>query len=576
MTIALGMTGCLQPLEWAIFDQFFRLRPVEPLDDRITIITVDDHDITHIGHWPISDDVLAELLLKLKAQQPRVVGLDLYRDLPVRTGYSRLVAVFRSMPNLIGVQKRFGDRTVPPPPALVPQQVAVADLAVDADGTVRRALLSGIDNHTHTLCLGLGAKAALAYLDTEDIHLTAVDDSRMAYQLGKATFIPFQSHDGGYVNADARGYQTLLNFRGEQSRFHAVSITDVLRGNVPTNYFRDRVVFIGSTAESTKDFFQTPYDNQRQDRSVGMPGVIVQANITSQILSAALDDRPLIRVLPDIWEWIWVCCWSFAGWLMSWQTLRTLGLEKQGLYSRVILNVVLVSGGLLSSSYLGFLAGWWIPPGLSLIALVSSAIAYVGLYNRKLQQLAYVDGLTQVANRRYFDQRFARQVQVQGHLSLLLCDVDYFKLYNDTYGHHAGDACLQKVAAAIRQAVRRSDLVVRYGGEEFAVILPGADAIAAAKAADRILHQVRSLQLVHEKSVTTYVTLSCGAVSVHINDQLLQWEHWSVGVLINRADQALYASKQQGRDRWTLVQLSLHDLLQNQYHSSFVDRPPSL
>jgi diguanylate cyclase (GGDEF)-like protein len=566
VAIALNMTGCLQPLEWGVLDQFFRLRPEEPPDDRIVIVTIDDHDITHLGQWPISDDILAQLLLKLKAQQPRVVALDLYRDLPVGKGYDRLVAVFRSMSNLIGVQKRFGDRRVPPPPALDPQRVAIADLVVDADGTVRRALLSGVDEQTQDLCLGLGAKAALSYLDIQDIHLETANASQMIYRLGRAIFIPFHSHDAGYVNADARGYQILLNFRGNQRLFHSVSITDVLQGNVPATYFHDRIVLIGSTAESTKDFFQTPYDNQRQDRSAGMPGVIVQANVASQVLSAALDGRPLIRVLPEGWEWLWVFSWSCAGLAVSWQTMKTLALGKQGLYSRVILHEVVLSAGLLSSSYLGFLAGWWIPTGLPLIGLVSSAIVYIGVYNQKLQELAYVDGLTQIANRRYFDQQFAKQVQLQGHLSLLLCDVDYFKLYNDTYGHHAGDACLQKVAAALRQAVRRTDLVVRYGGEEFAIVLPGADPIAAARTADRILQQVRSLQLVHEKSLAAeYVTLSCGIVSVQVNEQLLQWEHWSVGLLINRADEALYTSKQAGRDRWTQVHLSLHDLLQSQH-----------
>ncbi|MGI0485910.1 CHASE2 domain-containing protein [Pantanalinema rosaneae CENA516] len=565
IAIAGSLTGWFQPLEWALLDQFFRFRPIESLDDRIVIVTIDDHDITQAGQWPVSDDVLAQLLLKLKAQQPRVVGLDLYRDLPVATGYDRLTTVFRSMPNLIGVQKRFGDRRVPPPPALDPQQVAAADLVVDADGTVRRALLSGIDEQTQDLCLGLGAKVALAYLNTDNIHLETVNASQMIYQLGQATILPFQSSDGGYVNADAQGYQTLLNFRGNQLQFRSVAMTDVLQGNVPTSYFQDRIVLIGSTAESTKDFFPTPYDNRRQDRSGGMPGVVVQANITSQILSAALDGRPFIRVLPDRWEWLWVFGWSVAGLLVTWKAMKLSAIGTQGLYGRAIFRVGLLSSGLLGSSYLVFLAGWWLPAGLPLIGLVGSAIAYIGLHNQKLQQLAYVDGLTQIANRRYFDQQFAKQVQTPGHLSLLLCDVDCFKLYNDTYGHHAGDACLQKVATAIRQAVRRTDLVVRYGGEEFAVVLPGVDAIAAAKTADRILHQVRSLQLTHEKSIAAnYVTLSCGVVSVQVSAQLLQWEHWSVGLLINQADQALYSSKQAGRDRCTLVQLSLHELLQSQ------------
>lgn len=170
--------------------------------------------------------------------------------------------------------------------------------------------------------------------------------------------------------------------------------------------------------------------------------------------------------------------------------------------------------------------------------------------NRELQQLATLDGLTQVANRRRFDeyleQEWRRAIREQASLSLILCDIDFFKRYNDTYGHQAGDDCLRAVANAIRQAVKRSgDLVARYGGEEFAVILPHTEALGALRVAEEIQAYVKALQIPHVNSlVTPYITLSLGVAT------LVPGNESSPAVLISSADQALYQAKAQGRDRY--------------------------
>ena len=134
--------------------------------------------------------------------------------------------------------------------------------------------------------------------------------------------------------------------------------------------------------------------------------------------------------------------------------------------------------------------------------------------NQKLQKLAILDGLTGIANRRYFDlvldkewQRLAREQQP---LSLILCDVDYFKAYNDTYGHQQGDRCLQKIAQILQQSTRRpADLVARYGGEEFALILPNTNAPGALFLAHNIVRQLAHKHLPHSASqVSKIVSLS--------------------------------------------------------------------
>ncbi|OYE00523.1 EAL domain-containing protein [Nostoc sp. 'Peltigera membranacea cyanobiont' 232] len=178
--------------------------------------------------------------------------------------------------------------------------------------------------------------------------------------------------------------------------------------------------------------------------------------------------------------------------------------------------------------------------------------------NQELQRLVCSDGLTQVGNRRCFDDTFNAQWQrlarEQGSLSLILCDVDYFKLYNDTHGHLAGDDALRQVAKAISQTVKHpADLVARYGGEEFAVILPNTDIEGAIAVARDIQTHVSVLKMPHPHSdVSEFITLSLGVATIIPHSQL------SPETLIAAADQGLYQAKAQGRN--CVVQMDCEDV----------------
>lgn len=186
---------------------------------------------------------------------------------------------------------------------------------------------------------------------------------------------------------------------------------------------------------------------------------------------------------------------------------------------------------------------------------VAIAIQQAELYeqlqaaNEELQRLATSDGLTQLANRRRFDEylefEWRQLARKQEPLSLILCDVDFFKSYNDTYGHQAGDDCLRLVAAAIRDAGQRTaDLVARYGGEEFALVLPHTDVKGAACVAEEVRSKVNNLQIAHSGSqVSQYVTVSLGVAST------IPQHDRTPAMLIATADKALYQAKAEGRDR---------------------------
>jgi len=175
--------------------------------------------------------------------------------------------------------------------------------------------------------------------------------------------------------------------------------------------------------------------------------------------------------------------------------------------------------------------------------------------NQQLGKLAAVDGLTQVANRRIFDQCLTREWQrgqrEKHSLALILCDIDYFKLYNDNQGHQSGDYCLRRVAQAITKTVKRpADLVARYGGEEFVIILPQTSAQNALRVAETIRLQIEKLALPHPESVVSkYVSLSLGVTSI------IPQPKYTKNQLLVTADKALYQAKKQGRDRSILMEI---------------------
>ncbi|MEQ9553940.1 MAG: diguanylate cyclase [Coleofasciculus sp. G3-WIS-01] len=166
-----------------------------------------------------------------------------------------------------------------------------------------------------------------------------------------------------------------------------------------------------------------------------------------------------------------------------------------------------------------------------------------------------MDTLTQLATRRYFDQKLEQEWHhlnvEQSPLSLILCDIDCFKLYNKVYGIAAGDECLRRIAYCLRSCVKRTtDVVARYGGEEFAILLPHTNATGAFQVAEKMRDKVKSLAIEFKPPET--LKLPASVVTVSLGVASLVDPHTDIDALIMAANQALYLSKQQGRDRVTL------------------------
>ncbi|WP_414519166.1 CHASE2 domain-containing protein [Nostoc sp. PCC 9305] len=373
--LLLHSIGLLQSLELAALDQFFRLRPNEPPEDRITIVVIDEAYLNEVRSWPIPDAKIAQLLQKLNVHKPRAIGLDIYRNLPVEPGNQELRNAYQSMPNLIGIELLANDNnknfSVSPPLGLDRDQVGFNNVLYDLDGKVRRSLLYWhVKSEVHE---SFALKLALLYLKSKGITPTKAKSNPEYLQLGKAAFTRFEANDGAYVGADDRGYQILSNFpkpkcqssSGEFCSFRQVSMRDVLADKVKANLIKDRIILIGSTAPSLQDFVFIPYSSSLIGTAKPVPGIQLQAYFISELISAAVHGRPLLKVWPDLVEYLWVFVWSYLGAVTIWRIRHATRSLFCILASCFVLTV---------SAYLAFLYGWWIPLIPSLVCFGTSAI----------------------------------------------------------------------------------------------------------------------------------------------------------------------------------------------------------
>lgn len=368
--IALRLAGLLQSSELAAFDQTLRLRPTRPPDPRIVIIEINDDDIRQFQSWPFSDDLLAQLLHKIKSYQPRVIGLDIYRELPVGDGSETLQALFRHTPNLIGIEKLPDAHS----PAIQPHeilmqadQVGFNNVVADPDGRVRRAVLFWtIDDGPRT---SFSLRVATKYLEADGTTPQPANVNPMILQMGQGVFHPLKPNHGGYARVDNGGYQIVANPRGNNQAFRIVSASDIFYNRLSENFMRDRIVLIGSTAISLKDFFYTSYSGGLTQDARPIAGVELHAHFISQILTAASDGQGLIHGFPELIEWLWVGLWAWMGAALCWRVRSPLWSAIGGIG---------LGSSLIGCVYGAVLLNWWIPIVPPALALLGAGVMMTG------------------------------------------------------------------------------------------------------------------------------------------------------------------------------------------------------
>jgi adenylate cyclase len=372
----------LEALELAAYDWCLRLRPdIAHTDARVALIAITESDIQQLGTWPLSDATLADALAHLLEHGPRAIGLDIYRDVPVPPGHDTLTALLSSQPRIITVMK-FGtsaETSVLPPPVLRhTEQVGFNDFTIDPGGIVRRGLL--YLDHADTTFSSLALRLALLYLQADGIG-PQPDPTHPEYlRLGRTTIRPFEANDGGYVGADAGGYQFLLDFRDLSRGFPTFSLAALLADEVDPAALRDKVVLVGVTAVSVKDTFFTPYSRGRA-ADLQLPGIALHAHSVSQLLRGALEGHATITTSSDRQEALWILLWCLLG--------ASLGYRVRGPWQFTLAGAGSL-GVLTATGYGALLSGWWIPvvpPALAWGLSAALVTAYMSYQEKAERQL---------------------------------------------------------------------------------------------------------------------------------------------------------------------------------------------
>ncbi len=595
ITVGGAQLGAFELGECLLLDTYVRHRPTEEPDPRIVLVTIDDRDLFDESDdaipnaWPLPDEVVIETIETIAQFQPRVIGLHLYFAKRSDASRRQLKTLIETTENLIGMEKVVG--SLRSTPSLFPrEQLAMSDMVLDPDASVRRGLVSIYDQDAKSH-LSWGAQLALEYLATQSIK--PIRQKNGDVRLGQAIIPRLEQGDGGYSpQLDAGGFQILMDYRGDLDAFTSISLRDVRSGNFDPDLFRDKIVAIGPTSPSLKTEYRTPIlstDSSTHIAALGsndpqdppelsnnsdtgfnepntklseqsdrhlMSSFLIHINLTSQLLDSAMLGQRGLDPVPSWLKWGWVAIGAGLG--VRGDRNRSCQLSRLGRLSPMmqilLLNSVWIATillGMVGIGYIALLTSWWLPTIMPIVAFGIATSLRLTYCSYRLYRLASYDALTEVGNRRLFDSSLAElqafSMAKQKPLAIILCDIDWFKAYNDTYGHQQGDQCLKAIAQTIARAVRYSDIVTRYGGEEFAILLPETSAEQAMKLAERICLAVQALKMKHKGSPTgTYVTLSCG---------IAVWSPDHAGHkldLLKAADRALYRSKNQGRNTWQL------------------------
>ncbi len=521
--VGIRQAGWLESLELYAYDWHIRLRADVGADPRLLIVGITEQDIQKYKKFPFPDEKYTQVLEQLLQYQPIVIGLDVYRDFPQGQGNAAFLKLLQENEHIIVIQRLSEDAseaTIPPPPGIPSSRVGFNDLTLDRDGVIRRNLIYvGHQGQTHS---SLSWLLAQHYLKTQHIYPQAVADNAYHIRLGQAVLERLTSTSGNYQRVDAEGYQILLNYRPTKNIAPLISFSDVLEGKLKAEDVQQRIVLIGTVAESARDMFVTPFSRERTT-GFYMPGVEIHAAQVSELISVATGDARvphaasprLFHYWHELTEILWIVLWGLLGGWLAWKVRDPLKLPL------VISGAVVLL--LLAYGYLFHLM-LWIPFAAPLFALI---LVSASVLMTRYVYYAFYDELTSLPNRTLFIQRlrylhyphrYWRKPPTHKAVSLLLLDLERFKVINAVLGHDAGDDLLVAFTQRIKEALEQDShlfaqvqplFLARVGGTEFGVIFKAAEhnAQIATQLANHVRDKMHQPFRLHHEEIFTHANI---------------------------------------------------------------------
>ena len=541
-TIVLGIRrlGGLQALELLAYDWMVSLHNKNEIDPRILVVEITEQDIEQQSSYPITDNVIAQVLKNLQQHQPKAIGFDLYREVAYPPGTKALRKELQKdnviVIELIGT----GDNSLSAPPGVKQKQIGFNDVVIDVEDNILRRNLMYVrfgESEAREM-YSFSLRTSLKYLEDRNLKFQVHDDS---LQIGSAIFPDLKTNSGGYQidPIETAGWQVLINYRSSNIA-RRVTLSEVLAGDVAPDLIKDKIVLIGTSAPSIKDIYSTPYKGAEGS----MPGVVAHAQMVSQILSVVLDDAPLFWFWSETAEGLWIWSWSLLAAAIAWKLKHPLSIVVAGIVS---------IGGLWVICFVTFTAAGWIPlvpPAMALAITTASVLGYKALYN------LFYDSLTGLPNRSLFTKRLKelkqRRFKSNGFVAVLCLDLNRFKLINDGLGSQAGDRLLIATAQRLQKHLNSKSILARVGADEFAIAFKtNEDTVEAIEMANKLDRELAIPFQLSEQNIFTSVSI--GLVFNRLN------ENFQPAELLQASYTAMYKAKASGKNRHEVFATKMHE-----------------
>lgn len=509
----------------------------------IVIVAIDDGSYEYIldkyGEWPLRRDMYAKMVDYIEAQQPKTVAFDLMFVKSMKSDIesdNALINVFKKYDNVytsMNLDNQPEDLRIPPQ---LPGKLTVKPYPNVKD-TIEysncRVILQGILDATSNIGMINVSRSDDGVLREMPLYLKY--NGKYYPQLGYRVALASGNVKNVQPNEDA---SVILNWYGPAGTFENISMYKLLKAvennDIKAFNFHNKIVYFGATAASLFDIKTVPVDKV-------YPGVEVQATYVNNLL-----DGSLIKQCPEYVN-------ILAGLLLALLTVIFV-MKIQSMPTAFGLSVTISAFYVMFAYELMRFKYYWIkivsPLSIVLFAFILAVIVKYLIKSRDFDtqyKLATTDGLTELYNHRYFQEQMQRFVSHSDRyntvFSLIIIDIDFFKKFNDNFGHQSGDAVLRQVAFALKKNVRATDIVCRYGGEEMSIILPNTKNEEAVAIANKLCTIIGTKKCKLANGKESNVTISLGVSTYGEEDGLTPTE------LIASADKRLYHAKENGRNR---------------------------